>query len=226
MRVGLGSARRMLGFGLPVSGAHALRWASGSWDVPLFARLFGPAAAAAYALASHLASVPHEQVAEPARDAMLPAFARLAPAERPRAFGAWLVRLSLVVLALTAVLAALTPTAARLVLDARWRAVAPMVAVLALGAVARPALVTASTYLVATARTRAALLVEALCLAAALAGLLWGAGRSPLLACVGLSAGFIVAAAAAVFGVVRLDRMGWRRVLLGHGFASRARSVR
>jgi PST family polysaccharide transporter len=189
--------RALFAFGLPIAVAQLCDFASRRWDNLLVAALFGPAVAGEYNLAYNLADLPATQIGETVGDVLVPSLAHMEPSARGRALARALTLMTLVVAPLAVGLGVVAPTLVATFFDARWAAVAPMLALLAALSVVRPVAWIVAPLLQVEGAPRQQMHLElgkAALLLVCVAGL--GLAGGPLAACTGVGVAFALNAAA------------------------------
>lgn len=150
----------VLEFGWPLAVGLMAAFVASRWDNLLVSRFFGPAVMAAYSIAYNLAGMASGLVLDQVIDVLVPSFT-LSDARRR---GEGLLRgaslLALVVTPLCLGLAAVAPTVVATLFDARWSAVAPMLAALSVAAVLGPPAALVVAYLQACERPKLTMLVQ------------------------------------------------------------------
>ena len=179
----LGTLRRFLRFGAPLTGAGMADAAATQWDNLLVGRLFGPLTVGHYALAYNLASTPAGSIAEPISDVLLPSFAKLEPARRRDAFLRAVGMLGFVSFPVALGLAAVATRLIDTVLDPRWAPVGPMLALLSGISLTRPLAWVVDAYLQRQNRTGLILALNTFRAAAVLGGIATIGTMGPLWAC-------------------------------------------
>jgi len=208
-----GTMARFFGFGLPLTGAALADTAASQWDNFLVGGMFGPRVVGQYALAYNLAQTPAGNVAEPISDVLLPSFAKVEPGRRKDAFLRAVSLIALVSFPLAFGLAAVSRRLIDAVLDARWAAVGPMLALLSGISLMRPLTWVVEAYLQPQKRTGVILALSAF-RALAVLGLVATVGsRSPLWACGAVSVAFAVHALLCVGALSVLEGVAWTSTL-------------
>ena len=201
--------RKMLDFGLPMTGANVLHWTAHRGDNLLIAGMFGPAAVGQYNFAYNIANIPATHVGEGIGDVLLPTFATLeSTQEKHRALIRASGLLALVVFPLAVGLGAIARTLVQVLLDPRWAAVAPMLMILSGLSIFRPVGWMVQSYLQSVKRTRTLLMLETLKSVLVL-GLIWVLGQwGVLMACIAIGVAFGANALASQYVVNRVDGIG------------------
>jgi lipopolysaccharide exporter len=210
-RLSLRATRDLFAFGLPMSLGALCAFASRRWDNLLVSRFFGPGPTGMYNLAYNLADVPAIQVGEQIGDTLLPSFARMDVARRPAALVRSMGLLALVVFPLAVGLGAVAPTLVDAVFDARWRPLAPMLALLSALSVTRPVGWTVESYLQARHMPRRILGLEAFKLFALILLIATLGRRGPLWTCGAVGVAFGAHALASLWVVRQVDGIPLRR---------------
>ena len=218
-RLSLRQTRELLAFGVPMSLGALCAFASRRWDNLLVSRFFGPGPAGMYNLAYNLADVPAIQIGEQIGDVLVPSFARLDEARRPEALVRSVTLLALVVFPLAVGLGAVAPTLVRVVFDAKWLPMAPMLVLLSALSVTRPVGWTIESYLQAREKPRLILGLEAFKLAALLVSIVTLGRSGPLFTCAAVGVAFGAHALLAMWAVRRVDGVSFARMLAGVGSA-------
>lgn len=188
-----GEARSMFAYGVPLLFGSLCDRAASSWDNVLMLRMFGAGVMGCYALSYSLAETPVTYVAERMGDVLMPAFSKMAPAERPAAIVRAAALMSLVVAPLGVGLGVVAPTLVRAFFDARWAEMGSILTVLSCMTIFQPASWPAIACLQTEKRPRLILVASvaravALLSSVALLGRLGG----PIWACAGVGIGFTV----------------------------------
>lgn len=156
-------ARDLLSFGLPLAGASVLAFAMLNIDYVVVGAVLGPVALGFYLLAFNLSSWPVNLVSAPVRRVAVPAFARLR--DTGQESGLAFVRASVLLLAATIpavlLLALLAHPLVQLVYGGKWLPAADVLPLLAALALARVLSELTYDFLVAHARSRSNLVVQA-----------------------------------------------------------------
>ncbi len=148
-RLHLATLRKIAAYGFAVSLNGLANFAAGRWDNLLVSRFFGPAVMATYNLAYSLAELPAIQVGEQVTDVMQAAFSHMNGEERRRMLLRSIGVLGLVVFPLAIGLGAVAPTFAEAFLHGKWVSVAPMLTILAMLSIVRPAYGAVWSYILA-----------------------------------------------------------------------------
>jgi PST family polysaccharide transporter len=208
--------RELFGYGLPITVAAVADRAATRWDNLIVSALFGPGAMGQYNLAYSLAETPISHVAEHIGEVLMPSFAKMTAADRPRAVVKAAAMMAIVVSPLGVGLGAIAPTLVETLFDARWSGMAPMLVVLSVMTVFRPMTWSAVAYLQAMQRTRlimyasfarAVLVLALVGLFGALGGVTW--------ACVGGAVGYAAHAVGIIVATGRATGMATRAYLAG-----------
>jgi lipopolysaccharide exporter len=200
------TVRRMLDFGLPMTGANVMHFIAHKGDNLLIAGMFGPAAVGNYNFAYNIADIPATHVGEHIGDVLLPSFSKL---DNPAAMHRALMRasglLALVVFPLAVGLGAIAKTLVAVLLDPRWATVAPMLMILSGLSIFRPVGWLIQSYLQAVKRTRTLMILEGLKVGLILS-LIYGLGQFGVLwACIAIGVAFGINAIASQWVIQRVD---------------------
>lgn len=190
-RLRLADIRDLFGYGLPIMIAAIADRAATRWDSLLMSTLFGPAVMGRYNMSYSLAEMPVSHVAEHIGEVLMPSFSRMEDDQRRRSVVRAAALMQLIVSPLGVGLGAVAPTVVAAFFDAKWAAMAPMLAILSVMAVFRPMTWSAIAYLQAVQQTRLVMLSSFLRAIAVLS--LVAAGGSlggPIAACVGAGIGY------------------------------------
>jgi lipopolysaccharide exporter len=209
----LQETRKLLAFGVPMSGGALCAFASRRWDNLLVSRFFGAGTTGMYNLAYNLADVPAIQVGEQIGDVLLPSFARMDAVRRPSALVRSMTLLAIVVFPLAIGLGSVAPTLIAALFDAHWRPVGPMLVVLSALSVTRPIGWTIASYLQARQMPRAILGLELLKLFVILLALVTLGRIGPLWACTAVGVAFAAHAFASLCVVRKIDGIPLGRML-------------
>src|ERR1700722_5319381 len=204
--------RHIFGYGTPIMLSTVADRAASTWDNVLVLRLFGAQVMGAYALSYSLAETPLVYVAERMGDVLLPAFAKMEPADRPAAVVRAAGLMALVVAPLGVGLGAVAPTVVQAFFDARWAGMASILMVLSVMTVFQPAPWSAIAYLQAEKITRPIMFVSiarAAVLLSLVAVLGWLGG--PVWACAGVGAGYAAHSVITVMVTARFTPLSARR---------------
>src|SRR3984957_5392098 len=204
--------RHIFGYGTPIMLSTVADRAASTWDNVLVLRLFGAQVMGAYALSYSLAETPLVYVAERMGDVLLPAFAKMEPADRPAAVVRAAGLMALVVAPLGVGLGAVAPTVVQAFFDARWAGMASILMVLSVMTVFQPAPWSAIAYLQAEKITRPIMFVSiarAAVLLTLVAVLGWLGG--PVWACAGVGAGYAAHSVITVMVTARFTPLSARR---------------
>jgi lipopolysaccharide exporter len=202
------TTRKLLKFGLPLSPASILHYGAMKWDNVLVSRFFGPAVAGLYSRAYNFADIPANKIGEQIGDVLVPSFAHMEHQDdRRRALVRSVGLLAMVITPLAVGLGAVAHTLVDAIFKKEWADVAPMLVILSALSVVRPIGWLVMGYLQAQSRTRTILVLEAVKVAALLAGIGALATIGPLWACVGVGVGFTIHALASLWVVHRVDGM-------------------
>ncbi len=147
-------------FGLPLAVGHIAAHVAGKWDNLLVSSFFGPAVMAAYNIAYNLAGMASAIVSEHVIDILVPSFARTERRRRPEGLLRGAALLALISTPLCFGLAAVSPTVVSTLFDAKWAAVAPMLAILSVAATQTPTVGLVHAYLQASDRPRLTMAVQ------------------------------------------------------------------
>jgi len=208
--------RAMFAFGVPLSLAILLAYASRSWDNLAISAIFGATVVGMYNLAYNLADIPATQVGEQIIDVLTPSMSQMDGEARKDELVRSTALSALVVFPLAVGLGAISETLVRSLLSEKWAGVGPMLTILSALAVVRPIGWTIGMYLQATDRTNANLWLGSLHVIALFGSIAaFGLTLGPLWACVGVGASFALHAAASVWYVGHHDGIGARRFAKG-----------
>lgn len=200
--------RKLLRFGLPLTPASILHYGAMRWDNVMISRFFGPAIAGIYSRAYNFADIPANKIGEQIGDVLVPSFAHMEEQDdRRRALVRSVGLMALVITPLAVGLGAVAHTLVDAIFKDRWADVAPMLVILSALSVVRPIGWLIMGYLQAQNRTRTIMVLEAVKVAALLAGIALLATLGPLWACAGVGLGFGVHALASLWVVHKVDGM-------------------
>jgi lipopolysaccharide exporter len=146
--------RDLFSYGFPIMISIVADRAAMRWDNLIVEKLFDPGVMGRYNLAYSLAEMPIINVAEHIGEVLMPSFSRMEPEQRVRAVPRAAALMGLVVSPLGVGLGAVAPTVVAVCFDARWAAMAPMLAVLSVMTVFRPMTWSAIAYVQAVQQTR------------------------------------------------------------------------
>lgn len=183
--------RSLYGYGAPIMFAAVADRASATWDNLIVLRLFGAQVMGAYALSYSLAETPLIYVAERMGDVLMPAFAKMAPADRPAAVVRGAGMMALVVAPLGVGLGAVAPSIVHVFFDTRWAGMASILTVLSVMTVFQPVAWSATAYLLAEKLPRVLMamsILRVVVLLSLVALLGWLGG--PPWACAGVGVGY------------------------------------
>lgn len=209
-----GVSKSLFSFGLPISVAALAAFASRRWDNFFVSRFFGPGPTGMYNLAYNLADVPAMQIGEQVGDVLVPSFARMDPDRRTSALVRSITLLGLVVFPLAVGLGAVAPTLVRVIFDARWQAVAPMLVLLSALSVTRPVGWVVTSYLQARHLPRAVMWLECFKVIALLGAILLLGRSSPLWTCASVGLAFGVHMVACLWVIKKSDGVPMHELLL------------
>ena len=162
------------------------------WDNLLVSRYFGPRQHGMYNLAYNLADTPTGAVGEQVADVLFPSFAKLEPERREPALKRATGLMGLVIFPLAVGLGAISATVVSVFFDARWREVAPMLAILSVLSVARTMASPLVAFMQAQHRRRPLMILSVAKVGILLACIMVFAPYGPLWTCVGVGATFIL----------------------------------
>jgi PST family polysaccharide transporter len=165
-------------------------FASSRWDNLLMSRYFGPHQLGMYNLAYNLVETPTGAIGEQVGDVLFPAFSKLEEARRESALSRATSLMALIVFPLGVGLASVSPTVVKVFFDERWSGVAPMLAILSVLSVARPAAWPLLSYLQAQHRQRALMGLSLAKVFLLIGAIVLFARFGPLWACAGVGATF------------------------------------
>ncbi|MEZ4445209.1 MAG: oligosaccharide flippase family protein [Polyangiaceae bacterium] len=207
-KLSLETTKGMLDFGLPMTGANVLHYISHRGDNLLIAGMFGPAAVGQYNFAYNIADIPATHIGEHIGDVLLPSFANLPTMEeKHRALLRASGLLALVVFPLAVGLGAVADTLVAVLLDPRWAPVAPMLMILSVLSIFRPAGWLVVSYLMAVKRTRTLAVLETV-KAILVLSLIYVLGHWGILwACTAIGVAFGFQAIASHYSVHRVDHL-------------------
>lgn len=198
-RVGFewGAARHMLAFGLPLTGAAVLQFATLNLDNVIVGHVLGPTALGLYVLAFNLSGWPVNVLSDTIRRVSVVAFARLRPEPESVRDGmvrscALLITITLPICGLLAILAA---PLVHFLYGPNWAAAAQPLRFLAVLGGVRVFVELVSDYLIALGHPRSILLIQGLWVAGLIPALTIGARTGEL---VGVGVGHMVVAAGIV----------------------------
>jgi lipopolysaccharide exporter len=177
----------MIKFGAPLAVGYIAAYAASKWDNLLVSSFFGPAVMAAYNLAYNLAGMASGLVTDQVMDVLVPSFNQAEEQRRREGLLRGAALLALVATPLCIGLSAVSHTLVATLFSAKWAEVAPMLAVLSVGAMVGPIEAMLLTYLMACDRPRAMMIVNVFGLVAILVGVGTLGRISPLWACGGVS---------------------------------------
>ncbi len=209
------TVRKVLDFGLPITGARLSSIIARRGDNLAFSTLFGPARMGAYNLAYNLADVPATTVGERIGDVLVPSFAKLPERDRPSALVRSLSLVGFAVFPLAAGLCGISRPLS-LFLNDTWQAldVRMMLLVLSLLSIARPIEWSVRVYLQVAGQTRLIMFIEWAKVVVIMAAIFALGQLGPIAACVAVGGTFIASAFAYVVAVGRtakvpLGRLVW-----------------
>lgn len=183
--------RDLFGYGLPIMIAAMADRAATRWDNLIMSKLFTPGIMGQYNLSFSLAEMPVNNIAEQIGEVLMPSFSRMEHDQRRRAVVRSAALLQVVVAPLGVGLGAVAPTVVKTFFDARWQAMAPMLAILSIMTVFRPMTWSAIAYLQAVQKTRVVMISSFLRAVVVLSSVAaWGYLGGPLAACVGACVGY------------------------------------
>jgi lipopolysaccharide exporter len=208
------TTRSMFAYGVPLSIAGLAAFASRRWDNLLVSRFFGPGPAGLYNLAYNLADVPAIQVGEQIGDVLFPSFSRLGPERRKQALVQSVALLALIVFPLAVGLGAVANTLVRVLFDARWEAVGPMLMLLSALSITRPIGWTIASYLQAQRLTKTVMVLEVLKAIAVVAAISTIGRAGVLWTCGAVGIAFALHTLASLWAVQRADGISVARMLL------------
>lgn len=181
--------KNLLAYGLPLTAGSLADFAAGNWDSMLLGHFYGTSTMGAYRLSRSLAETPITNLAEHLGDVLLPSFAKVDEARRRSGLVRATSIIALLVFPLCAGIAAVAPTLVRTLFDRRWSDLAPLLGILAIGAISRPMSWGISSFQQSQLKTRALMLIAFFKLGVTLA-LVATLGRlSPAWACVAVGLG-------------------------------------
>jgi PST family polysaccharide transporter len=210
------STAELFRFGLPLAVATIAGHATGRWDSLLVAGFFGPSVMAAYSLAYNLSAMAAATVAEHVIDIFVPSIALADPRRRRAGLLRGAAIIALVATPLCLGLAAVSETAVWAIFDARWGSIAPMLAVLSVGATLSPHVGLLCAYLQGCDRSRGAMAVQLVSVTALVASVATVGRLGPVFAGAAVGGGTL---ATVLFGAVvvrRADGTPVRRLLAVH----------
>jgi PST family polysaccharide transporter len=208
--------RGMFDYGAPIMLSTVADRAASTWDNLIVLRLFGTQVMGAYALSYSLAETPLIYVAERMSDVLMPAFAKMEPADRPAAVVRGASLMALVVAPLGVGLGAVAPTIVQVFFDARWAGMASILATLSVMTVFQPVAWAAHAYLLAEKMTRPIMIMSvarAVLLLALVALLGWLGG--PVWACAGVGVGYAAHSVISVLVTARFTPLSVRAYFTG-----------
>lgn len=212
--LGLRVSRQLFSFGFPISVAALAAFASRRWDNFLVSKFFGPGPTGMYNLAYNLADVPAMQVGEQVGDVLVPSFARMDAEKRKGALVRSITLLGLVVFPLAVGLGVVAPTLVRVIFDARWQAVGPMLVLLSALSVTRPVGWVVASYLQARHLPRAVMWLECFKVVVLLAAIVSLGRQSPLWTCAAVGLAFAIHMLACLWVLKQHDGFALRSLLL------------
>jgi lipopolysaccharide exporter len=192
-KLSMKTTRKMLDFGLPMTGASMLHWISHRGDNLLIAGLFGPAVVGQYNFAYNIADIPATHVGEHIGDVLLPSFANVESLEdKLRALIRASGLLALLVFPLAIGLGAVAYDLIAVILDPRWAMVAPMLLILSGLSVFRPVGWLVGSYLQAVLRSRTLMILETIKAVSVLSLIYLLSAWGVLWACVAIGIAFAI----------------------------------
>jgi lipopolysaccharide exporter len=207
-RIRWDTTKKLFKFGIPLWISNIALLGAHSWDNLLMSRIFGPAALGRYNFAYNLADIPATHIGEHIGDVLIPSFAQMPDIEhRKRALVRALGLMGLIVFPLAVGLGAVADTLVAALFDARWQAMAPMLAILSALSVTRPVGWVTSGYVLALGRTRTVGVLEVFKVALVL-GLVSTIGRlGENWVCYAVGIAFGTYALASLYVVQRADKL-------------------
>jgi lipopolysaccharide exporter len=209
------TTRELFGFGLPLAVAQGAALGTRQWDILVMARLFGQGMVGRYNLAYRLAEIPATHIGMHIADVLLPSFAQMDEDERADALVRGTRLLALVVFPLAMGLMAVAPTVTHVVLDPRWAAVAPILAILSAPTVFRPVGWTISSFLIGSGRPRTVMILEVAKVALLLGSIIALSPLGELWACGAVGVAFGLHALGSVFVVRTTHGISAAALILG-----------
>ncbi len=198
----LGTFRRILSFGAPITVAQFFRLGATSWDNSFLGARFGEAMVGVYNQAYRLADLPATSVGDPLNDVLVPTFARLRdPRARRRGFLRAASLLGLLVFPMALGLAVTAGSLVEVFYPPAYAGVAPFLVVLASISIARAFASLVGAYLQATGRTRRFALNDMLLAAGVLASMALLARWGAVFCAAGATVAFLVNTALALRGL-------------------------
>jgi lipopolysaccharide exporter len=192
-RLALGTFKRILWFGLPITIGSFFRLAAMSWDNSFMGFRFGEATVGVYNQAYRLAELPAGVVGDQLNDVLVPTFARVdGPEARRRGFMRAASLMALLIFPMAFGLAAIAPTLVSVFYPPAYAGVAPFLMVLALLGLARSFGALAGAFLQVVGRTRSFMVTDLLLLVSVL-GLMSAFARwGPVPAAAGVIVAFLM----------------------------------
>lgn len=207
--------RELFAFSLPLALGGMALYVSRYWDNLLVSRFFGTHVVGIYALAYNLADIPATHIGEHIGDVLLPSFARMSEERRRDALVRSTSLLALVVFPLAVGLGTIAPTLTAALFTDKWSGLAPMLTWLAGLSVVRPVSWTIQSYMQASDRSQALLVLE-LIKVGVLFSCIWGLSPfGPLSACIAVGIAFGMHAWLSILYVGRKDSINIGTLLLG-----------
>jgi lipopolysaccharide exporter len=216
-RLSLAKYKKILSYSVPIAAGAVASYASRRWDNLTISTFFGEQVVGEYSLAYSLADVPATQVGEQIGDVLFPSFAKMEPEERKSALVRSTNLLSLIVFPLAVGLGAVGPVVAAALFRKEWAGVAPMLVVLSALSVVRPVGWTVQSYLQASKRPRASMILG-ICKVVFLLGCIAVSAvitKNPIWACVAVGVAFTLHSLASIAAVSILDKVSMRSILVG-----------
>jgi PST family polysaccharide transporter len=159
-RLRLATMRRIVGYGMSVTGASVATFGMRRWDNLLIGRYFGATVMGAYNYAYNLADTPATTIGEQISDVIGASFPHVDQRRRAHALVHACTMVSLIMLPLSIGLAAVGPTVVDTFFDRQWAGVGTMLMSLSALAVARPLANILASYFYASHRPSVVLWLE------------------------------------------------------------------
>jgi lipopolysaccharide exporter len=206
----------LMKYGTPIMIAIIADRAATRWDNLIVSSMFDSAVMARYNLAYSLAEMPVVNIAEQIGEVLMPSFARMEDAQRRRAVVRTPLLMGVLVTPLGVGLSAVAQTTVDTFFDARWSAMAPMLAILSVMTVFRPMTWSAIAYVQAVQKTRLVMYASALRAVVVLSLVaIFGAVGGVVWACAGACVGYTLHAIFTIVACGRLTDFSVRDYLIG-----------